>query len=477
MEFPERAIRVRLLVLGACLGFLGFMIGVVSAAADDNPAHWSNAQWIAWRDRQIKAILTPSLTVKGSKILTRESVVQHCVEAYRILGPMLEQPGFLDGDPERSRELGHFATFVANQSRVSYHDSQGVFTHRLGFEYTDQEYWSRWAPELKLPALLTSAEFLHDMDKPETYKNAVDLIQKQNANLSRSYKWTVLFYRSRFLRSADTATYGRMLVFVPNVELPGGAFVDKWIQFAVVTPDDVVTKETRSISMVAVHRERFGVSKSTGYLCDFMRVNEHTNALSRVIPTMLLSENPSKNCYDCHKSPVLPIHPKDQFRFDSAGRLIESIENSPTEADRLNARIAAYSMCEFKDMSSDANGPSLGPVLEFRSEDATRAALQDPAISADSVRRVLSAMNCGSCHAGPAKLNYPQAVQTNIGIQNFEQKVGLVQTYIEQGWMPPNSTLTVPERQALWKSLSQEYLDTSSPSAPSGLFVRWLQGK
>jgi len=476
MELPGRTVGARLLLFVACTGFFVFMLGRVSAADGGEPANWSLDQWKAWRDGQIKAILTPTFDANGSKILSRQDVILRCVEAYKVLGPMLSRSGFLDANSGRSRELGNFAKFVVAQARLDYHNGQGVYNHALGYEISDQDYFSRSSSELKIPDLLTSQEFLTDMSDPLTYKNAVSLIAEHNTKLAKNQKWIVFLYRSQFLKSVDKATYGRMLVLVPDEKAPDGGYTDRWIQYAIATPGDAVPKETKSVSMVVVHRDRFGVSTSKAYLCDFMRQRDSTNRFSGVIPTMLLRDNASKNCYECHKSPVLPIHPKKAFEFNSSAELVESRDAMRSMPDLLNARISNYAMCEFMSMNSDSYGPTIGPNEITLSDEFIRDSANDPSLSAESLAKLRIAMKCESCHSSPSKINYPQAVQSSIGFQNFEQKVGIVQTYIESGWMPPNNNLTAAERRALWKTLYNEYLNTSEPTGPSGQFVTWLKG-
>jgi hypothetical protein len=122
-------------------------------------------------------------------------------------------------------------------------------------------------------------------------------------------------------------------------------------------------------------------------------------------------------------------------------------------------------------MDESAHGPSIGADA---SEEFIRTANPDKSLSAASVERIRSSMNCARCHSTAAKLNYPQAVKGNVAEVSFEQKKDLAQSYIEQGWMPPKNDLTPGERSALWNALRKQYLD---PAGPSGLLVEWLNGK
>jgi hypothetical protein len=83
-------------------------------------------------------------------------------------------------------------------------------------------------------------------------------------------------------------------------------------------------------------------------------------------------------------------------------------------------------------------------------------------------------MQCSSCHNRFSTINYPQAVRTDLDINGFPaSKKGMLQTYIEQGYMPPGVVLSPEERQGLWRCLLKEYCDLS---AQQGLFVDWLKG-
>jgi hypothetical protein len=50
----------------------------------------------------------------------------------------------------------------------------------------------------------------------------------------------------------------------------------------------------------------------------------------------------------------------------------------------------------------------------------------------------------------------------------------MIETYIEEGWMPPDNHLSADERQALWKCLMEEYFDLNQQS---GLLIDWLKGQ
>ncbi len=202
-------------------------------------------------------------------------------------------------------------------------------------------------------------------------------------------------------------------------------------------------------------------------MSDFVRETDRQTGQIKVIPAMLLDQHFSKNCYECHKSPVLPIHPKAQYEFDPSGMLAET---SDSNAELFNERIKTYGRCDLVHMHADSFGPCIGAST---TEDFVRSASPGQLLSDDSLQRIKDAMNCARCHEGTANLNYPMTVKGNLGEVSFEEKKDLAQTYIQQGWMPPNSDLTVAERSALWNALQKQYLNTAGPT---GLLVDWLRG-
>ncbi|MDR3690089.1 MAG: hypothetical protein P4L46_11965 [Fimbriimonas sp.] len=474
MGAKERKPPVKLIFLGACVCFLAAAIVASAIAVDDGSTRWSTGEWIAWRDRQIRTILTPTFDTGAGKILSKDDVVQRCIDAYAVIGPNLDRPRFFT-DPLRKQALGNFVSFLQSQIRMAYHNRDGVHTNLLGYPITDREYWFRHGDALRLPRLVCDQDFLQSMSDPSSYSQALRMIRRQNESLPPERKWVVLFYRSRFLKSVDTATYGRMLVLAPNDRQADGTYIDRWIQFAAVPPGETVVKPVRSISMVAVRRERFGVSKATGYLADFMRVRAMEGSTTKIVPTMLLDKSPSKNCYDCHKTPVLPIHPKRTFTFSDAGQLILEDRLAAQTIQTMDAAIGRYVDCDLKEVAYDEYGPSVGPVGRERTDEILRRTSSDPELSGESLERIRQAMNCGNCHRGPTALNFPTSAETTVGFQNFEAKKGLVQTYIEQGWMPPGPTLSDREKRDLWRSLDAEYLEPTGPDGPSGLLVDWLK--
>jgi hypothetical protein len=432
---------------------------------------WTLQQWIQWRDDEIKKILAPTFDASEEKLILREDVIKKCSESYKFLEPYISDPNFL-GDSARGKELTNFVSFVKAQNWMSIKDSTGKFTHALGNEITDKEYWNYISAEVTFPNLLKSQEFLNLMANPVTYKAAVDKINSLNTTLPTNRKWIVYPFRAQFIKSVDKTTYGRMLILIPNEPASNGDIVDKWVLFSIATPDLTPTPEVKSVSII---QNPSIADSNKAYLADFMREKDSASGEIKIIPTYLMEKDPSKNCYDCHKSAVLPIQPKTEFTFDAQGKMIENPNGiGVLPALVINRKIRRYGLSDFGPMKTNAYGPTLGPDDKQRVIDFIANTTKDIPIDSTSYPKIISAMNCASCHNDFAKINYLQAVRSNRDVKAFESGKGIVQTYIEKGWMPPRNTLSQNERTALWKCLMTEYFN---PTNNSGILVDWLKGK
>jgi len=370
-------------------------------AVASTPHFWSRADWVHWRDRSIDSLLTPSYDSNGRPFLDREKVIAKCADLSNFLTDNLQ---------ESIPELDHFRAFVS---------AQGLYTtHKLGFLQTDRSYWSANSGLLAFPSLLRSPSFLAALDDG----SAASFLA------SREPSWVVFTYRSQFILSADSTTYGRVLIFVPDEAQPDGSRVDRWIQFAVPVAGERPGTVPRSVSMIAVHRVN---GRSEIRLMDFMRTSDGFR------PNVLMASSPSNGCYDCHKVGVIPIYPK-----------------SGPAPSPLNSRIASYGRCDFGDLPVSGYGPGLGT----------------PAPASDRIGRY---MNCGACHDGIGSINYLAAAPSSRDTGAFEAKKGLVQSFIEQGIMPPGNDLSPSEREELYRRLTSDYLDVEHGT---GKLVAWLKG-
>jgi hypothetical protein len=432
-----------------------------------DPTSWTDDQWRDWRDQQINRIFQSTFDLgNDEKVLSREEVITRAADAFQIVEPVLKRdPNFFSKDPILKKNLTNFVSFIKAQHWMAMPD------HGLGLPIADTDYVSYASNYASFPELLRSQEFLTDMSSPRGYKAAVDLINKNNLGLPQDRQWTVLPFKAQFILSVDKTTYGRMLVLVPNLPADDGGTIDKWILFAIATPDQNPPPDVRSVSIVAVHRKPGVQSQSTTYLLDFMRQKNPATGEIKVVPADLLPSHPSKNCYDCHKAAVLPIRPQLEYEFDATGKLVEKTVGVGQDADQINQLIWSYGLPNFAVQDVAAYGPSLGPVGE-RSDEFIRNATSDLHLSSQSYARIRVQMNCASCHDTFAPLNYLQAVQSNR-VLTFLGHKGMIQTYIEKGYMPPGADLTDAERTALWRCLTLEYLDLRTRS---GLLIQWLKG-
>ena len=220
-------------------------------------------------------------------------------------------------------------------------------------------------------------------------------------------------------------------------------------------------------------RSREDPGSSKAYFTDFFR--EYDQATDAIVPrpTFLMSPNPSQNCYDCHKSAVIPIRPKATYSFSADGQLVP--EQHPSQVlPRLDNLIASYGRRRSMGyMDPTAYGPSLGAAQTTRTDQFIAAATADHSIPTESFAAIKANMSCASCHANFGKLNYLLGVRSDGDVKSFEAKQGLIQSFIEQGIMPPGNTLSPAERHALWECVSKEYFD---PVTQTGAFVDWLRG-
>ena len=453
----------------------------------NEPASWTIPQWITWRDRQIAHILEPTATDQaGTRILKLKDVISRSQDAYQVVQACEQSDPNYFQDPARAHALGNFVRFVTAQHWMGITatvDGMPKNTNALGMPVTDFEYSEIAKPYVELPALLRSQEFLTKMASPATYRDAIAQIAEHNQTLPDDRKWIPLFYRAQFITTVDgTKTYGRLLVFVPNEPMADGVVADKWVLFGVVTPDMNPATVIKSVSIFTVCRSS---TQTTTYFTDYMRTRD-TASRFLVTSNFTLPDNPSHNCYSCHKSSVLPIHPAVEYGFDADGHLVPKTGDVGSIPAIVNSRIASYGPPHFVPLDTQAYGPCLGPeattlfsarddtikVAGDRSDEFIRAAtagLDLPLSSYDAIR---DAMRCSSCHERFAAINYPQAVRTDLDAAALIDTSGIVHTYIKEGIMPPGERLTDVEREALWRCLMKEYYDGA---AQRGLLYDWLR--
>ncbi len=459
------------LVLLAIWNFFVLAPGVFAQESGDNPVTWDVVRWQQWRDIQITNMLTPTFITNGQTLISRQAVITNAAAAYVVLESVAQKdPSFLSNS-EKMSVLSNFLAFTKAQHWMAVTDDSTNLTHSLGLNISDTDYWGYVSNQVEFPPLLESQQFLQTMFQRK-YKAAYDMIEHVNLSLPDTNKWIVLPFRAGFIQSVDKTTYGRMLILIPNDRGRDGAIRDKWILFAIATPELAPAIEIKSVSMFTVRKDPANSGKTKTYYGDFLRNRDNTSGNISINSTFLIKPTPSKNCYDCHKPSVLPIFPAAEYDFDSAGNLIEKSVGVGQTLDLVNNRIEDYGLPDFGVQDTSAYGPSLGPDAAPPSAEFIKYASEDSSLSDQSVRNIQRAMNCAECHDDFAKINYLQAVRSDRDVKAFVGKRGMVQTFIENGWMPPDRNLTSQERTALWKCLMNQYLNLKTID---GLFVSWLK--
>ncbi len=442
-------------------------------ASPDDPSDWKPDRWAAWRDRQIARIFTPTFSTAGGRVLARRQVIEESAKAEAFLAPFAADPGFLE-PRANGQVLDRFARFVKAQGIMDRRATNGEYTNSLGLTITDREYIESTASVLEFPDLLKSQSFQWLLSDPKTYKMALEMIEAQNEVLPENQKWLAYFFRTQFILSVDQRTYGRLLVIVPGHQTSEGMILDRWIQFAVATPDQSPKTPICSVSEIVVLRNtsRPGVSKA--YMADFMRERDCVSNEVRLTPNAFLSPSPSSNCYDCHKSAVLPIYPEQVYQFSAKGDLTEKSGAQSELTATVHSFISRYGKTDFGPIDVAAYGPCIGPSHRNRSDSFIVEATKAEPIDRSSYPAIRENMDCAKCHDGFAKINYQVAVRSDRDAKAFKNQIGLVRAFIEKGFMPPNNTLTAAERRALWRCLSKEYFD---PDSGTGILIDWLKGK
>ena len=452
-----------LALAGALCAWVPFAIGVGASSISGSPsARPIPPDWIGWRDQQISRILEPLKTPDGVPYLDRGEVSRKCAEAWQTVRS--------EADSLRTRpELSNFLSFLQGQNWASLTGPDGRKDHRLGLDVSDRRYYEESRDHLAFPELLRSEAFLQAMADPRRNREAWEMIERHNSSLPERQKWLMLPYRARFVFSVDRTTYGRMLVLIPN-EVRGSSVVDTWLNYAIALPDQDPPPQAMSVSMIVIERGTDPGSEARAYFMDFLRVRDPLTGRIRLEPTVNLAPSPSQNCYDCHKSSIIPIFPEAEYRFLPTGRL-ETVAES--RAADFNRRIRGYGKAPMGHQDRGAYGPCIGEPGLTRTDDFIRSAAGDPDLADASIAKIRSAMGCASCHDAFAPLNFVEPVETDRETRSMKLKKGLAQTFVEEGRMPPGNDLNSRERRALWKALSKEYLDLPTGR---GTFVDWLRG-
>lgn len=450
---PRQTVRS---VLTLSIGVLPWL-ALMGFHPQESRSLWTEQQWQRWRDSQIRRILEPTFDNGTELVLDRATVVARCNEAFQYLK---------QNPPSKLKSLENFQRFVDSMHWMDLKESDGKAPHGLAMDIPDSDYWKFVQPVVEFPYLLRSQAFLKSMSSPSGYQTAVKMIDAQNRSLPQDQKWIVQPFRAQFIKSADQQTYGRMLVYVPNEKLSNGKIRDRWIMFALATPDLKPGTEVRSVSFIATVRDPSNPGEHEGYFADFMRDKNRATGDIEINSNFLMKDSPSKNCVDCHKTAVLPIHPMSLYRFDRSGKLVVD-PDSKGPFPELNQTVFRLGKSQFTHLEPQAYGPSLGSQMA-----STPFVIQATSLTLTSAQKVAESSNCASCHNSFAPINSWLALRSDQETKSYEKKIGLVQWAIESGYMPPNNTLTKDERHALWKTVTKQYCDLETGD---GDFVQWLK--
>jgi hypothetical protein len=272
-----------------------------------------------------------------------------------------------------------------------------------------------------------------------------------------------LLFKSQHLPSLDTRlTFGRVLIV-----LPGKKF-DQWFMISRPTDElDGGLKEGGAFSLVSVQKQSASgeeLNQPVVRFQDFWRVWDKGKPQ---ISTRLAEGRGLENCYRCHKTGVLGLNPKPDFKPAS---LIPGTPG-PKLVDEINLIAKKYGNSRVDQIDSRAFGPAIGPVgAQSRDDSFFKSCAKD--LSRDSYPRIRKAMDCASCHDGNTKgiLNWP------MGLED----VKIFSTFTRDR-MPPHSKLTPDEKLALTQCLLTEYYgpdyDKGPRFSPSSIYGSWLQPK
>jgi hypothetical protein len=449
--------------------------------------------WIKWRDDQIALVLAPTAAApSGEKVINPDDLHATALRSFSFLDSCIRAnpPAFAKGSAIMA-SLDAFHGFVSAVGLMAITEN-GKTTHQLGLKISDRDYVEYSKPFLQFPARMMQQDFLKAMDSPGGYQAAMKMIDDRNNDAAdKNNQWIALPFRAQFITTIDTLhrTYGRLLVFVPNEPAPDGGRLDKWVLWGIVTPDMDQATEMHNVSIFAVHTDTSGLHRTT-YFGDFWRTRNADGTID-VSSSFLRELDPSGNCYQCHKSSILPFHPKAEYKFGLDGKLVEKSAGDQLLGPALNGIVGSYGPPDFGPMplpNADANnrlmdvlnyGPPLGPADRVRSDAFITACVPGSTPSSDSIQNVRNAMQCDGCHtadpSGLGRLNYLLAVRSIRDVtKTFERMESPIATFVKEGWMPPGNHLTPAERSTLAACALKEYYDNQTTS---GIFVDWLAAK
>jgi hypothetical protein len=439
------------------------------ASAQVNVCDLSDADFANWRDDRIHDMLKPTLDSQGERFIQLSVVRKKAAAIYDILSKCaVQRPDKFGDSAPNALRFSNLKRFCAQQKLLADSD------HQFAMKISDTDYLNTVREDIEIPELLRSERFLQAVSDPARYHEAFQMIEDRNKNQPIEDRWVVFLYKSQFLTTPDGTTYGRFFILVPGNP-------DRWIQYGIVTPD-LQDRRINSMSIVSVRKRSEQPPKSDTALVDYWRVYNEADGIVQSIslPTKFEAGFGSEDCYNCHKTPLLGIHPLEEYEFTAQNKLVKKTGGTGLVPAFLNDRIAAYGPPNFRGLQMTFDyGPALGPTDRNRDETFMQRNTAKWNLSEESRARVKNAMNCTACHnstlLGP--MNFPQALRTDLDLvlrnpQSGEQP-GLIGKYVQAGLMPPSHNLIPDEKAALVNCLLEEYYDSENKS---GIFFEWLRG-
>lgn len=453
-----------------------FLVDVAHAQTPNCPQDQSG--WEDFRDRAIAVAFDQQMDINGRPHIDYSRLLSVAASIREIGKSCLGDAGGNIQIPVSLKpSIGNFLEFFAILGRET--DAN----HSFGMAIDDQSYIDSIRDVIELPALLRSQKFLQAISDRRSYKQAYDMVLEQNKLLSEEFQWIPLIYKSRFLTTPDQSrTFGRFFVLVPGK-------IDKWIQFGILTPE-MPDRQINNLSIVAINRlpgHTTTTPKTESFIVDYWRTYKNTQSRDGQqttidVKTKLESGQGSENCSECHKTPVLGIHPAAVYRFDGQGDLVEVPETQAQAIPRLiNKLIEGYGPPHYRGWQPQSRlGPAMGSIGRQRSDSFLTSCTAPFGVPTSSFGKIRKAMECAACHNDNliGRINFPQGARTSRETALIHPDTGemspLVQTYVLNGWMPPGLSLSQNERKALVECLYNEYLDLG---LKTGVLVDWLRGQ
>jgi len=328
--------------------------------------------------------------------------------------------------------------------------------HELGFEVSDEVYFSETSQYTSIPDFLLTPRFLRTVTRAETLPRAKALLREMNAARPAGEQLLFFSYVSRHLGTPDNPdSFRRLLIVVPGDAARGVA--EKWVQFGIADPR--ARALARNVSVVAVLPGP--AATANVYFKDYFRTFRRDGSI-KIKGRWELGEG-DDNCVECHKSGVLPIFPV---------KATVSREEQPV-LEAVNERFLGYDRARFgRYLDASKFGPGLGSPRPLPQADrlpvASRLELFRPTeFGRPELRNIEPAYQttaCASCHHS-----------NKLGSLNWPMDSVLISSFVNGGQMPLGAKLRPAERAKLYRGIIDDYFATDD--ARPGILKAWLLGK